>query len=117
MTDREAIRYCRDLGWFVEEVIFYPYRPTGVYKFRLMRGFASDYSTYIDTNLGSFADAAVRIASDYVKEDDRYRASGRYKDMDAYTRETTERVRHAMDELLETMWLHDSDSNTIAENA
>ena len=110
MTKDEAIMYCRDLGWLVEEEMKYPQQPTGVYGLRWPTwpgSFAYDYSAYIDTNRESFADAVVRIASEYVREDDRYRARGDYETLDDITREASERVRHAMDDLLVTMWVQD----------
>ena len=106
MTNNEVIRYCRDLGWIVEEQTEYPNQPTGIYRFAWPSGprsFAYDYSAYIDTNRERFADAVVRLATDYIREDDRLRASGGYETLDRITREASERVRHAMDNLLMTM--------------
>ena len=110
MTNQEAIMHCRNLGWIVEEKTKYPDQPTGIYRFAWPsrpRGCAYDYLAYIDTNSEEFADAVVRLASDYVREDDRFRARGGYGEMDRSTREASERVRHAMDDLLMTMWVQD----------
>ena len=110
MTKHEAIMYCRDLGWIVEEKTEYPDQPTGIYRFAWPKGprsFAYDYLTYIDTNSEEFADAVVRIAGEYVREDDRFRARVGYETLDNITREASERVRNAMDNLLETMWIQE----------
>lgn len=101
MTDKEAIALCRDIGWYVEEVIKHPDKPTGVYKFRLMRGMASDYSAYIDTNQESFAAAALRIVMDYIAEDNRWRDGKSFQNTDHITLASANRVREAMDRTLD----------------
>ena len=101
MTNEEAIALCRDIGWYVKEVVDYPDKPTGIYKFRLMQGFASDYSAYIDTNQEPFATAVMRITRDYIEEDIMWRAGESFKDADPIVLTIADRVRVAMDRTLE----------------
>lgn len=73
MTDEQVIKLCRDIGWFVEEVVRYPDTPTGVYKFRWYSGGGHNggtlYGTYINTNEVSFLEGVRKSLRDLLAQD------------------------------------------------
>ena len=104
VTNDRAIELARECGWEVMERTHNVDGGPGIYKAWIPPtpgSYAADYVVYIDTNREAFADAVIRIATNYIAEDDRFRAANGLRNSDVATLLYADRVRDVMDRTVE----------------